>query len=302
MPGSVASGPTPLFSAAAAAGDCFAADRLLVRRPPFPVEPVELFVRTVGQAYADVSCSGIVGCDGTISNGRFVCLARGAWAFSFWSADSNCWVSAFGPLPGMVHTILRAELFGFLQVLLRALPPLVVVVDNDTIIKGLQHGRLWCTASERPAADLWRRSWDIIDEIGVPLVFSEPVGAPASIADAAPLLAVVKFASHSPQDSVSTDLLPFFYASKQCDHHAKRIGREIAVSDELSAPFFHFYGEVTSAARYAAAHLAALPRIRPIWLQEASQVAPPRVGCSSAQVSRCRPSGGGCLPGVQPLH
>ena len=75
-------------------------------------------------------------------------------------------VFVFGELAGVVHNIFRAELFGVYQLLLLAVPPLVVVVDNLAVITGLLHGRDWCTSPRAEGAALRTLVWGILDDIG----------------------------------------------------------------------------------------------------------------------------------------
>ena len=45
-------------------------------------------------------------------------------------------------------------------------PPLTVWVDNKGVVDGWGRGRTWCCAAARPAADLWRRLWFLVEDIG----------------------------------------------------------------------------------------------------------------------------------------
>ena len=46
-----------------------------------------------------------------------------------------------------------------------AVLPLQIWVDNQGIADGWHRDRSWCTAAARPAADLRKRIWDLIDDI-----------------------------------------------------------------------------------------------------------------------------------------
>ena len=54
-----------------------------------------------------------------------------------------------------------------LHVLQRALPPLVVHTDYKAVVTGVLKGKQWCTAPSRPHADVWKRLWHYIDDIGL---------------------------------------------------------------------------------------------------------------------------------------
>ena len=73
----------------------------------------------------------------------------------------------YGPLPGHWQTILRAELYALLMFLLHACPPFCMAIDNLTVMKGLSRGKAWCCAPRRAHADLWRRIWFKIEDLGV---------------------------------------------------------------------------------------------------------------------------------------
>ena len=74
--------------------------------------------------------------------------------------------SLYGPLPGFWHTILRAELYALFIFLQHALPPFSLAIDNLTVIKGLRRGEAYCTLPRRPHADLWRRIWFLLKDMG----------------------------------------------------------------------------------------------------------------------------------------
>ena len=65
----------------------------------------------------------------------------------------------YGTCPDFFPTSLRAELWGALQTLRHASPPVTLWVDNDGVVEGFRKGRAWCCDSSRPAADLWKAFW-----------------------------------------------------------------------------------------------------------------------------------------------
>jgi hypothetical protein len=54
-----------------------------------------------------------------------------------------------------------------LHVLINSMPPLRIHVDCALVLSGLLNGRKWCVHSSRPHADIWRRIWDKVDDIGL---------------------------------------------------------------------------------------------------------------------------------------
>ena len=96
---------------------------------------------------------------------------QAGWAALEWGAGrSGARVVYYGALPVSlpVHRrILRAELWALLQVLVSCLPPIAVFVDNSTVVRGICEGKVCFCCSSRPHADIWRRIWHYIDDIGL---------------------------------------------------------------------------------------------------------------------------------------
>ena len=57
-----------------------------------------------------------------------------------------------------------------------ALPPLTIWIDNAGVVDGWSKGKVWCTAAARPAADLWREVWRLLDDIGPGIVIRKCKG------------------------------------------------------------------------------------------------------------------------------
>ena len=79
-------------------------------------------------------------------------------------------VVSWGPLPTNLpaqRMIARAELYGILVVLRSCLPPVRIHVDCELILKGIARGRRWCTYSKRPHADIWKKIWSALADIGI---------------------------------------------------------------------------------------------------------------------------------------
>jgi hypothetical protein len=45
-------------------------------------------------------------------------------------------------------------------------PPCSVAIDNFTVIKGLRRGEAYCIVPRRAHADLWRRIWFKLRDLG----------------------------------------------------------------------------------------------------------------------------------------
>ena len=89
----------------------------------------------------------------------------------------------YGTCPEVQLSSLRVELRAVIQVLRACIPPITVWVDNDRVVKGWKKGPEWCTASVRPAADLWRILWWIAADIGEDLISILKVKGHASEGD-----------------------------------------------------------------------------------------------------------------------
>ena len=91
---------------------------------------------------------------------------RAGWAAILVNVEGEIVHGLYGTCPDEFPTSLRAELWGLLRMLELALPPLCIWIDNQGVIDGWQRGREWCTSAARPAADLWKRVWNLLDDIG----------------------------------------------------------------------------------------------------------------------------------------
>ncbi len=68
-------------------------------------------------------------------------------------------VVAYGPLPTQLpvqRKIKRVDMWGFLQLLRFAQPPIRAVTDHLGILQGLERGEAGCAAVGQPHADVWR--------------------------------------------------------------------------------------------------------------------------------------------------
>ena len=72
----------------------------------------------------------------------------------------------YGPLPGPIQTVPRAELYAICEALARTVGPIRIHTDHKPIVDGLLHGREWARSPNRVNADLWKRLWFLLDDIG----------------------------------------------------------------------------------------------------------------------------------------
>ena len=109
-----------------------------------------------GDVYTDGSGQGPAGC-----------RAYG-WGFAVVGPSGELIFGAYGTVPGVRGdlSVLRAELYAVLQVLIQAQPPLRIGIDNATVIRGLQRGQRWCCHSRRAHCDLWEQIWRKIEDLG----------------------------------------------------------------------------------------------------------------------------------------
>ncbi|CAK0809345.1 unnamed protein product, partial [Prorocentrum cordatum] len=112
-----------------------------------------------------------------VARGDIVCdgskLGYSDWAQTGWAAMSlndngTAKMQMWGPLPCSLpihRRVKRAEMWAFLKVLERMLPPGRVYTDHKGIVEGLQRGERLCTSWKRPHADLWRRIWHKVKDM-----------------------------------------------------------------------------------------------------------------------------------------
>jgi len=133
-------------------------------KPGVPV----LEVRCCGgrQPPADFTFTGEAFTDRAMTGRAPRAARRAGWACVLVNSEAEVIAGFYGPCPDPFPTSLRAELMAVIQLFRMALPPVTIWVDNKGVVDGWTHGRAWCCASARPAADLWKQFWDKIDDIG----------------------------------------------------------------------------------------------------------------------------------------
>ena len=124
-------------------------------------------VRSCGgiQMPADFSASGDAFTDGALKGRAPRAARRAGWAWVVADPAGDVTFGLYGPCPDPYPTAFRAELRAVCELLMVAVPPLTIWVDNQEVLDGWAKGRKWCVASARTAADLWKWFWNKIDDI-----------------------------------------------------------------------------------------------------------------------------------------
>ena len=115
----------------------------------------------------DFSFTGVCFTDGAMRHRNPVRARRAGWAAVLVDPNGLIIAGVYGPCAERFVSAGRAELTAIVRVLRMAIPPLTIYTDNQGVLDGIAKGPLWCCASSRPAADLWREFWRIIDDIGM---------------------------------------------------------------------------------------------------------------------------------------
>ncbi|CAK0832156.1 unnamed protein product [Prorocentrum cordatum] len=116
----------------------------------------------------DALLSGDIVCDG--SKLGTSCWAQAGWAAMAIDAGGAPTVQLWGPLPCLFKeqkTVKRAEMWAFLKTLETVLPPCRIFTDHQGILDGIRRGPRWCFSWGRPHADVWRRIWHKIADVGL---------------------------------------------------------------------------------------------------------------------------------------
>ena len=113
----------------------------------------------------DFFYTGLAATDGAASNSQFKPLRRCGWGAASCDEETGemMW-GRYGRLPFRLQRVLLAELWAVIQVIRFAVPPLKILADNATVVKGFRRGRRWCVHPSRPHAEIWRLAWKFFDE------------------------------------------------------------------------------------------------------------------------------------------
>ena len=115
---------------------------------------------------SDFTFTGKAFTDGAMRGRAPQAARRAGWACILVDDTGAVIAGLYGPCPDPFPTSLRAELRAVIEILRLALPPLVIWVDNKCVVDGWARGKAWCCASTRPAADLWREFWRLLEDVG----------------------------------------------------------------------------------------------------------------------------------------
>ena len=135
------------------------------RMPKVDPEPNEIDEHGTEEMPEDFFYTGLAATDGAASNSQYKPLRRCGWGAASCNEETGemQW-GRFGRLPFKMQRVLLAELWAVIQVIRFAIPPLTILVDNATVVKGFRRGRRWCIHPSRPHAETWLLAWKLFDE------------------------------------------------------------------------------------------------------------------------------------------
>ncbi|CAK0829303.1 unnamed protein product [Prorocentrum cordatum] len=117
---------------------------------------------------SEAHLTGYIVCDGLkMGSSKWV---QAGWAAMTINGEGAPTIQLWGPLScqySVQKTVKRAEMWAFLKVLEVVMPPCRIHTDHQGIIDGLARGARWCLSWKRPHADLWRRIWHKVVEVGL---------------------------------------------------------------------------------------------------------------------------------------
>ena len=132
---------------------------------------------------ADFSFTGDAFTDGALRGGGPMRARRSAWAAVLVDQSGLVIAGLYGPCSDAFPSSLRAELWAIWQALRLAIGPLRIWTDSQGAVDGKAKGKQWCCAAGRPVADLWRKIWAILEDIGPDEVVFHKVKGHATQAD-----------------------------------------------------------------------------------------------------------------------
>jgi ribonuclease HI len=108
-----------------------------------------------GHVYTDGACKGF-----------FRRTRRAGWGACVLSEEGEILWGVYGTCPDAYASALRAELWGVLGILKYALPPLRISTDNAEVIHEWECGELYSCSPAREGADIWKKIWAKVRDIG----------------------------------------------------------------------------------------------------------------------------------------
>ncbi|CAK0853963.1 unnamed protein product [Prorocentrum cordatum] len=106
--------------------------------------------------------------DGSLLYGAYPALRRGGWAVVKLDSENTMEFALFGPLEGSQHdqSIYKSELMAVLQALRRAVPPVRVFSDCQSVIDGFARGPEWAARADTTHQEVWQECWRLVQENG----------------------------------------------------------------------------------------------------------------------------------------
>ena len=114
----------------------------------------------------DACFTGRVYIDGSGTHPAQPSLRRIGFGIAAVSSQGHLTGAAYGPVAYPLQVVPVAELFALLMLLRHSMPPLAAKSDCQSVVQGIARGRVWCTAAERPHADVWDLIWTLLDDYG----------------------------------------------------------------------------------------------------------------------------------------
>ena len=137
-----------------------------------PQPEMEIWETNGSEEAANRMFTGEIATDGS-KTGTWRSATRTGWSVTMLDpASFECVLCVLPHSLPVQRTIARAELHSVLVALRNALPPLSISVDCALVLTGLANGRKWCVYSGRPNADIWKKIWNKLEDIGL-----DPSGA-----------------------------------------------------------------------------------------------------------------------------
>ena len=115
---------------------------------------------------SDTLFTGSVYIDGSGSHPTQPALRRIGFGIAAVDSRGHLTGAAYGPAVYFLQNVPASELIALLTLLRHSLPPLAPKSDCQMVVDGIHRGRVWCTAADRPYADLWAEIWEVLDGYG----------------------------------------------------------------------------------------------------------------------------------------
>ena len=111
------------------------------------------------QPPGDFTFTGSAFTDGALRGKLPKVSRRAGWACVLVDDNADVIAGIYGPCPDHFPNVFRAELRAVIELLVMAVPPINIYVDNQEVVDGWSKGKTWCCSVGRSAADLWRTFW-----------------------------------------------------------------------------------------------------------------------------------------------